>query len=138
VTKSILPGAQITGMVFPRRYLEKNREVLLRFLRANMRGIEAFRKDKEVFVEWAAKREGVDADVLKALYLEPDQFWVENPRTHMASVKVLIKAARDSGKIPAALVADDAAIDAWVAKLVDESLLEQAMKETNFQLSGKP
>lgn len=136
VTKSILPGAQITGMVFPRRFLEKNREVVTRFLRANVRGIEAFRKDKNAFVEWAAKREGVDADILKALYLEPDQFWVENPRTDMASVKVLITAARDSGKISASLAPDDAAIDAWIAKLVDESILEQVIKDTKFEPSG--
>ncbi|MGY3618325.1 ABC transporter substrate-binding protein [Bradyrhizobium sp. USDA 10063] len=138
VTKSILPGAQITGMVFPRRFLEGNREVILRFLRANLRGIEAFRKDKNAFVEWAAKREGVDVDVLRALYLEPDQFWVENPRTDMASVKVLIKAAKDSGKISSTLVLDDAAIDAWTAKLIDERLLEQAIKETKFQVAEKP
>jgi hypothetical protein len=57
----------------------------------------------------------------------------DNPVTDRPSTKIIIAAARDAGKIPKALVADDRAIEAWMDKHIDESYLREAMSELNWK-----
>lgn len=133
LAKAILPGAESTGIIFPRAFIEKHPDVVKRFVRATLRGLQYFRKNPEAYIEWLAKRENMEADILRAIVLDREIVLPDRPVADRPSTKLLIRAARDAGKIPKEKLPDDAAIDAWMAKHIDDSFLQAAMKEVQWK-----
>lgn len=137
VAKSVMPGSEGVGIVFPRAFIERHPDVVKRFLKANLRGLQYFQKNRDAYVEWLAKRENLELDVVRSILFDPEMVRFENPLTDWPSTKILIRAARDAGKIPKEKIADDAAIDAWMAKHIDESFLQAAIREIGWKGGSK-
>lgn len=133
LAKAVIPGAESLGIIFPREFVKKNPDLVKRFIRAHLRGIQYFKKNPEDFARWLAEREKLDLDVVRNIALDRDMILGDNPVTDRPSTKIIIAAARDAGKIPKALVADDRAIEAWMDKHIDESYLREAMSELNWK-----
>ncbi len=133
LAKAVIPGAESLGVIFPREFVKKHPDVVKRFVRAHLKGIQYFRQHPEDFARWLAEREKLDLDVVKNIALDRDMILGDVPTTDRASTRIIIAAARDAGKIPKTLVPDDAAIEAWMDKHIDESFLREAMKELGFK-----
>jgi NitT/TauT family transport system substrate-binding protein len=133
LAKAVIPGAESLGIIFPREYVKKNPDVVKRFVRAHLRGIQYLKKNPQDLARWLADREKLDLDVVRNIALDRDMILGDNPVTDRPSTKIIIAAARDAGKIPKALIPDDRAIEAWMDKHIDESFLKQAMKELEWK-----
>ncbi|HEY7364515.1 MAG TPA: ABC transporter substrate-binding protein [Methylomirabilota bacterium] len=133
LAKAVIPGAESLGIIFPREFVKKNPEVVKRFVKAHLRGIQYFKKQPEALARWLAEREKLDLDVVRNIALDRDMILGEDPVTDRPSTKIIIAAARDAGKIPKALIPDDRAIEAWMDKHIDESYLREAMKELEWK-----
>lgn len=133
LAKAVIPGAESLGIIFPRAFVQKHPEVVKKFVKAHLRGIQYFQKQPDKFVGWLAEREKLDLDVVRNITLDRDMILGENPVTDRESTKTIITAARDAGKIPKALIPDDRAIEAWMDKHIDESFLREAMKEVGWK-----
>lgn len=133
LAKAVIPGAESLGIMFPRAFVQKNPEIVKKFVKAHLRGIQSFQKQPEALVRWLAEREKLELDVVRNISLDRDMILGEDPITDRESTKIIIAAARDAGKIPKALIPDDRAIEAWMDKHIDESFLREAMKEVGWK-----
>jgi ABC-type nitrate/sulfonate/bicarbonate transport system substrate-binding protein len=130
--KAMLPGAESLGLMLPRAFAKKNPEIVVKLLRAHLRGIRYFQQDQDGFARWVAEREGLDPDVVRTVVLDKEAVYAEDPVTDRQGALILVRAARDAGFIPKTLVPDDASLKAWMDKHIDESFLQIAMKELNW------
>lgn len=133
LAKVIMPGAESVGIIFPRAFVQKRPDVVKGFLKATLRGLQYYQKNREAYTEWAAKRENVELDVVRTILFDGQFILTENPIPDRPSTKVLIRASRDAGKIPKEKIPNDAAIDAWMAQHIDDSFLQAAMKEVGWK-----
>jgi len=130
--KAMLPGAESLGIMLPRAFAQKQPDVVVKILKAHLLGIRYFQQNREDFARWVAQREGIDPDVVRTVVFDKEAIDAENPVTDRVGAHVLVRAARDAGFIPKALVPTDEALSAWMNKCIDESFLEVAMREVNW------
>ncbi len=133
LAKAVIPGAESLGIIVPRAFVQKHRDVAKKFVKAHLRGIQYFQQHPQEFARWLAEREKLDLDVVRNIALDRDMISGENPVTDRETTKIIIAAARDAGKIPKSLIPDDRAIEGWMEKHIDESILREAMKEVGWK-----
>jgi NitT/TauT family transport system substrate-binding protein len=131
--KAMLPGAESLGLMLPRAFAKQNPEIVVKLLRAHLRGIRYFQQNQDAFAQWVAEREGIDPDVVRTVVLDKEAIYAEDPVTDREGALILVRASRDAGFIPKTLVPDDASLKAWMDKHIDESFLQTAMKELNWK-----
>jgi ABC-type nitrate/sulfonate/bicarbonate transport system substrate-binding protein len=131
--KAMLPGAESLGLMVPRAFARKHPEIVVKLLRAHLRGIRYFQQHRDEYARWVAEREGIDPDVVRAVVFDKEAVDAENPVTDRAGALILVRASRDAGFIPKELVPTDEALKAWMDKSIDESFLQIAMKELDWK-----
>jgi ABC-type nitrate/sulfonate/bicarbonate transport system substrate-binding protein len=131
--KAMLPGAESLGMMLPRAFAKKHPDAVVGLLKAHLRGIKYFQQHREAYARWVGEREGIDPDVVRTVVFDKEAIDAENPVTDREGALILVRASRDAGFIPKALVSTDEALKAWMDKHIDESYLQQAMKEVNWK-----
>ncbi len=132
--KAMLPGAESLGIMLPRAFAQKNPEVVVKLLRAHLRGIRYFQQHREDYARWVAEREGIDADVVRTVVFDKEAIDAENPITDRAGALILVRASRDAGFIRKELVPTDEALKAWMDKHIDEFYLATAMKQLDWKV----
>jgi NitT/TauT family transport system substrate-binding protein len=130
--KAMLPGAESLGIMVPRAFAQKNPTIVVGLLRAHLRGIRYFQQNRDEYVRWVAEREGIDADVVRAVVFDKDAIDAEHPVTDREGALILVRASRDAGFISKELVPSDTALTEWMGKHIDESYLQTAMKELSW------
>jgi ABC-type nitrate/sulfonate/bicarbonate transport system substrate-binding protein len=118
-----IPHMESLGLVFQPKVAAEDPELIVRFVRATLRGIDFIKKNsKEKTAELIAKKmndEKAAPVVLNAL----GSVELTDPRLDMPSTRILLKTIAKQGKIPADLVQD---VDGWIGKYLDYSFLDKA------------
>lgn len=104
-------------------FVKENPEVVAGFVRATLRGMQFIEKNPaEKVAEMVAKKMN-DPTAVPVVLNAMKSVVLTDPRVDMPSTRIILKAAIDAGKIPAAFGKD---IDGWMAKYLDYSFLEKA------------
>ncbi len=118
-----IPNAESLELGFRTAYLKENPEMVAKFVRATLRGIEWIKQNgNEKTAELIAKKVNdpntyqINLEALKSVDLT-------QPRIDMPSTRIWLTTIANQGKIPEELVKD---VDGWVMKYVDYSFLEKA------------
>jgi NitT/TauT family transport system substrate-binding protein len=118
-----IPNMESLGLVFQPKIAKDDPDLIVRFVRATLRGIEYIRSSpKEKTAELVAKKmndpkaEPVVVNALGSVKLT-------DPRLDMPSTRILLKVIAKQGKIPAKLVDD---VDGWIGKYLDYTFLDKA------------
>jgi ABC-type nitrate/sulfonate/bicarbonate transport system substrate-binding protein len=118
-----LPNMESLGLVFQPKIAKEDPDLIVRFVRATLRGIEFIKKNsKEKSAELIAKKMN-DAKALPVVLNALGSVGLTDPRLDMPSTQILLKTIAKQGKIPAELVAD---VDGWVGKYLDYAFLDKA------------
>jgi ABC-type nitrate/sulfonate/bicarbonate transport system substrate-binding protein len=111
------------GLVFQPKIARDDPDLIVRFVRATLRGIEFIKTSpKEKTAQLIARKmndpkaEPVVVEALGSVKLT-------DPRLDMPSTRILLKVIAKQGKIPAELVSD---VDAWIGKYLDYTFLDKA------------
>jgi NitT/TauT family transport system substrate-binding protein len=118
-----IPNMESLGLVFQPKIAKEDPELIVRFVRATLRGI-AFIKagPPEKVAELIAKKMN-DPKAQPIVLTALGSVGLTDPRLDMASTRILLKVIAKQGKIPADLVAD---VDGWIGKYLDYSFLDKA------------
>jgi len=120
-----IPNMESLGLVFQPKIAKDDPDLIVRFVRATLRGI-AFIKSSppEKVAELVAKKMN-DPKAKPVVVTALGSVDLTDPRLDMPSTRILLKTIAKQGKIPQELVVD---VDAWVAKYLDYSFLDKAEK----------
>jgi NitT/TauT family transport system substrate-binding protein len=120
-----IPNMESLGLVFQPKIAKDDPDLIVRFVRATLRGI-AFIKSSppEKVAELVAKKMN-DPKATPVVVQALGSVDLTDPRLDMPSTRILLKTIAKQGKIPQELVAD---VDAWVGKYLDYSFLDKAEK----------
>lgn len=118
-----IKNAESLELAFSPKFLKENPDVVMRFVRATLRGIEYIRtQPKEKVAEILAKKMN-DPKAVPVILNAMGSVILTEPRIDMPSTRIILETIAKQGKIPEDLVKD---IDGWVGKYVDYSYLEKA------------
>lgn len=118
-----IPNAESLELAFSPKMLKENPDVVMRFVRATLRGIEYIKtQPKEKVAEILAKKMN-DPKAVPVVLNAMGSVILTEPKIDMPSTRIILQTIAKQGKIPADLVQD---VDAWVGKYVDYSYLEKA------------
>jgi NitT/TauT family transport system substrate-binding protein len=118
-----IPNMESLGLVFQPKIAKDDPDLIVRFVRATLRGIEFIKTNpKEKAAQLIARKmndpkaEPVVVEALGSVKLT-------EPRLDMPSTHILLKVIAKQGKIPAELVSD---VDGWIGKYLDYTFLDKA------------
>jgi NitT/TauT family transport system substrate-binding protein len=118
-----IPNMESLGLVFQPKIAKDDPDLIVRFVRATLRGIEFIKTNpKEKAAQLIARKmndpkaEPVVVEALGSVKLT-------DPRLDMPSTRILLKVIAKQGKIPAELVSD---VDGWIGKYLDYTFLDKA------------
>ena len=118
-----IPNSESLSLIFQPKLAKDNPELVVRFVRAVLRGIDFIKKNpKEKTAELVAKKMN-DPKAYPIALMALGSVDLTNPRLDMPSTRLLLKTIADQGKIPAEFVKD---VDGWIGKYLDYSFLEKA------------
>jgi ABC-type nitrate/sulfonate/bicarbonate transport system substrate-binding protein len=118
-----LPHMESLGLVFQPKIAKENPDLIVRFVRATLRGIDVIKKSsKEKTAELIAKKMN-DPKAIPVVINALGSVELTDPRLDMPSTRILLKTIAKQGKIPANLVTD---VDGWMGKYLDYSFLDKA------------
>jgi NitT/TauT family transport system substrate-binding protein len=118
-----IPHMESLGLVFQPKIAAEDPELIVRFVRATLRGVEFIRNNsKEKTAELVAKKMN-DPKAVPVVINALGSVELTDPRLDMPSTRILLNTIARQGKIPADLVKD---VDAWVGKYLDYSFLNKA------------
>ena len=118
-----IKNAESLELAFSPKMLKENPDVVMRFVRATLRGIEYIRtQPKEKVAELLAKKMN-DPKAIPVILNAMGSVILTEPKIDMPSTRIILETIAKQGKIPEDLVKD---IDGWVGKYVDYSYLEKA------------
>jgi NitT/TauT family transport system substrate-binding protein len=120
-----IKNAESLELVFQPKLVKENPDLVLRFVRATVRGmnyIKANSKDK--VAELVAKKMN-DPSAKPVARMALDSVNIVDPRLDMPSSRIILTTISEQGKIPKELVKD---VDGWLGKYLDYSFLEKAEK----------
>ena len=120
-----IPNAESLQLVFQPKVVKENPELVVRFLRATLRGMEYIKANsKDQVAEIVAKK--MNDPAAKAVNrMALDSVMITDPRLDMPSTRLILRTISEQGKIAKELVAD---VDGWLGKYLDYSFLERAEK----------
>ena len=118
-----IPHMESLGLVFQPKIAAENPDLIVRFVRATLRGIDFIKKNsKEKTAELIAKKMN-DTKAIPVVVNALGSVELTDPRLDMPSTRILLKTIAKQGKIPADLVTD---VDGWMGKYLDYSFLDKA------------
>ena len=118
-----IPHMESLGLVFQPKIAAENPDLIVRFVRATLRGIDFIKKSsKEKTAELIAKKMN-DTKAIPVVVNALGSVELTDPRLDMPSTRILLKTIAKQGKIPADLVTD---VDGWMGKYLDYSFLDKA------------
>ena len=111
------------GLVFQPKIAAEDPDLIVRFVRATLRGVEFIRSNsKERTAELVAKKMN-DPKAVPVVINALGSVELTDPRLDMPSTRILLNTIARQGKIPADLVKD---VDGWIGKYLDYSFLDKA------------
>jgi len=119
-----IPNAESLEIVFQPKIVKDNPDLVVRFLRATVRGmnyIKATPKDKVAEIIAKKMNDPTAQPVARAAL---DSVILTDPKLDMPSTRIILTTIADQGKISKDLVKD---VDAWVGKYIDYSFLDKAV-----------
>jgi NitT/TauT family transport system substrate-binding protein len=120
-----LPHMESLGLVFQPRIAAEDPDLIVRFVRATLRGIDFIRNNpKEKTAELIATKMN-DQKAIPVVINALGSVELTDPRLDMPSTRILLKTIAKQGKIPPELVTD---VDGWIGKYLDYSFLDRAEK----------
>jgi len=118
-----IKNAESLELAFSPKMLKENPDVVMRFVRATLRGIEYIRtQPKEKVADLLAKKMN-DPKAIPVILNAMGSVILTEPKIDMPSTRIILETIAKQGKIPEDLVKD---VDGWVGKYVDYSYLEKA------------
>jgi NitT/TauT family transport system substrate-binding protein len=118
-----IKNAESLELAFSPKFLKENPDVVMRFVRATLRGIDYIRtQPKEKVAEILAKKMN-DPKAIPVILNAMGSVILTEPKLDMPSTRIILETIAKQGKIPEDLVKD---VDGWVGKYVDYSYLEKA------------
>lgn len=120
-----IPNAESLELVFHPRIAKENPDLVVRFLRAMLRGMEYIKANSKDDVAGIVARKMNDPAAKPVARMALDSVIVSDPRLDMPSTRIILSTIAEQGKIPKELVKD---VDGWLAKYLDYSFLEKAEK----------
>lgn len=118
-----LENAESLSLVFQPKLAKENPDLVMRFVRATLRGMEFIKNSpQEKVIELITKKmnDPKGGPVVKEAL---GSVTITEPRLDMPSVRILLQTIAAQGKIDAELTKD---VDGWVGKYLDYSFLEKA------------
>jgi NitT/TauT family transport system substrate-binding protein len=120
-----IPNAESLQLIFQPKIAKENPDLIVRFLRATLRGMEYIKANsKDNVAEIVAKKMN-DPSAKAVNRMALDSVFVTDPRLDMPSTRLILKTISEQGKIKPELVAD---VDGWIGKYLDYGFLEKAEK----------
>jgi NitT/TauT family transport system substrate-binding protein len=118
-----LANAESLELVFQPKIARENPDLIVRFLRATLRGMAYIKaSSKENVADILAKKMNDPASKPIAV-MALGSVNVTDPRLDMPSTRIILQTISEQGKIPKELVGN---VDAWLGKYLDYSFLEKA------------
>src|SRR5271166_3238114 len=118
-----IPDMESLGLVFQPKIAKDDPDLIVRFVRATLRGVEFIRTNpKEKTAELVAKKMN-DPKAVPVIVNALGSVKLTDPRLDMPSTRILLKVIAKQGKIPAELVRD---VDGWIGKYLDYTFLDKA------------
>jgi NitT/TauT family transport system substrate-binding protein len=118
-----IPDMESLGLVFQPKIAQDDPDLIVRFVRATLRGVEFIKTNpKEKVAELVAKKMN-DPKAQPVVVNALGSVKLTDPRLDMPSTRILLKVIAKQGKIPSDLVAD---VDGWIGKYLDYSFLDKA------------
>jgi NitT/TauT family transport system substrate-binding protein len=118
-----IPDMESLGLVFQPKIAKDDPDLIVRFVRATLRGVEFIRTSpKEKTAELVAKKMN-DPKAAPVVVNALGSVKLTDPRLDMPSTRILLKVIAKQGKIPAELVGD---VDGWIGKYLDYTFLDKA------------
>lgn len=120
-----IPHAESLELVFDSKLAKGKPDLVVRFLRATLRGMEFIRTHSKDEVAALIAKKMNDPSAKPVARAALDSVELTDPRLDMASTRIILKTISEQGKIDKALVQD---VDGWLGKYLDYSYLEKAEK----------
>ncbi len=118
-----LANAESLQLVFQPKIAKDNPDLIVRFLRAMVRGMAYIKANsKENVADILAKKMN-DPSSKPIAVMALGSVNVTDPRLDMPSTRIILQTISEQGKIPKELVAN---VDAWLGKYLDYSFLQKA------------
>ena len=118
-----IQNAESLELAFSPAMVKEHPDVVLRFVRATLRGIEYIRTQPTQKVAEILAKKMNDPKAVPVILNAMGSVILTQPRLDMPSTRILLQTIAQQGKIPAELVTD---VDGWVGKYVDYSFLDKA------------
>lgn len=118
-----IPNAESLQLVFQPKIAKDNPDLIVRFLRATLRGMSYIKANsKENVADLLAKKMN-DPSSKPIAVMALGSVAVTDPRLDMPSTRIILQTISEQGKIAKELVSN---VDAWLGKYLDYSFLEKA------------
>ena len=118
-----IPNAESLQLVFQPKIAKENPDLIVRFLRASLRGMDYIKANsKDNVADILAKKMNDPASKPIAV-MALGSVNVTDPRLDMPSTRIILQTISEQGKIPKELVTN---VDAWLGKYLDYSFLQKA------------
>ena len=118
-----IPNAESLQLVFQPKIAKDNPDLIVRFLRASLRGMSYIKANsKENVADLLAKKMN-DPSLKPIAVMALGSVAVTDPRLDMPSTRIILQTISEQGKIAKELVSN---VDAWLGKYLDYSFLEKA------------
>lgn len=118
-----IQNAESLELAFSPKMVTEHPDVVLRFVRATLRGIDYIRTQPQQKVAELLAKKMNDPKAVPVILNAMGSVILTQPRLDMPSTRILLQTIAQQGKIPAELVTD---VDGWVGKYVDYSFLDKA------------
>jgi NitT/TauT family transport system substrate-binding protein len=123
-----IPNAESLELVFSPKVAKENPDLIVRFLRATLRGMNYIKTQSKDRVAELIARKMNDPKAVPVARMALDSVIVTEPRLDMPSSRIILQTIAEQGKISADLTKD---VDGWLGKYVDYSFLEKAEHSLN-------
>lgn len=120
-----IKNAESLELVFHPKVAKENPDLVVRFLRATLRGMEYIKTHSKDDVAAIVAKKMNDPAAKPVARMALDSVFVTDPRVDMPSSRIILTTISEQGKISKDLVKD---VDAWLGKYLDYSYLEKAEK----------
>lgn len=118
-----IPNAESLELVFQPKIAKENPDLIVRFLRATVRGMDYIKANsKDNVAEILAKKMN-DPAAKPIAVMALGSVNVTDPRLDMPSTRIILQTISEQGKIPKELVTN---VDSWLGKYLDYGFLQKA------------
>lgn len=118
-----IPNAESLELVFQPRIARENPDLVIRFVRATVRGMEYIRThSKDEIAQIVAKKMN-DPGAAPVARMALDSVILTDPRLDMPSTRLILQTIAEQGKISKDLVKD---VDGWLGTILDYTFLDKA------------